>query len=92
MYRTILGVTVVALIAFVPSIAVAEIQTPVNQSGIDVVFALDNSGSMASSDPKFLLHSAASRFAADLPAVRPLLGSDLRRREQACTSVESPCR
>ena len=65
MHRLIFGVTVGGLIAFVTGV-LAQTQTPPNQSSIDVVMALDNSGSMATSDPKFLLRAAVSRFAADL--------------------------
>jgi Mg-chelatase subunit ChlD len=59
------GVIVGGLIAFVP-VLFAQIQSPASQSQIDVVLALDNSGSMSSGDPKFLLRAAVSRFAADL--------------------------
>jgi Mg-chelatase subunit ChlD len=70
MHRAIFSATVGGLIASM-AVVLAQIQTPANHSRIDVVVAVDNSGSMASSDPRFLLRAAVSRFAADLrPADR----------------------
>jgi hypothetical protein len=69
-HRSIFGATVGGLIAFLP-VAFGQTQPPANQLPIDVVVALDNSGSMASSDPSFLLRAAVSRFVGDLrPADR----------------------
>ncbi len=65
MRRLTFGETLGGLIAFLP-VVLAQAQVPADQSPLDVVLALDNSGSMASSDHEFLLRGAVSGFAAGL--------------------------